>query len=70
MVTTTLPAKKQPRTETLREMRQRLYNSQAASQARQSAQATPNHFDAQAYRGYVTGHPVFSNLHLVSEDDE
>lgn len=66
----TLPAKKQQRTETLRAMRQRLYNSQAASQARQSAQSTPNHFDVQAYRTYITGHSVFSKLHLVSGDDE
>ncbi|HZO87480.1 MAG TPA: hypothetical protein VFB38_04015 [Chthonomonadaceae bacterium] len=71
MATISFPSvERQQRAEALRQMRQRLYNPQAAEEARRSAHATPNRFDAQAYLEYVTDHPVFSKLHLISEDDE
>ena len=63
-------AREQQRAEALRQMKQRLYNPQAAEEARQSGNDAPNHFDVQAYLEYITNHPVFSNLHLLSKDDE
>ena len=61
---------REQRTKTLQQLKQRLYNKQAAEEARQPAQAVKSQFDAQAYIEYITDHPVFSKLHLISEDDE
>ena len=71
-MTSTSPksVKQQQRDEALRQLKQRLYNPQAAEEARQSVNDAPNYFDAQAYLEYITDHPVFSNLHLICESDE
>ena len=54
----------------LRKMKQRLYDPQAAAQAQRLANAASNSFDTQTYANYITAHPVFSKLHLISEDNE
>ena len=66
MVETTAVAKRRLR---LKQLQNVIRNPQQAAAIRQQLAQKPSTFDAVRYTAFVTDHPVFSRLHLYSDDE-
>lgn len=56
------------RLEEIQKLKERIYNPEAAKEIRELAAKSRLTFNAEEFRAYVDNHPIFSKLHLATDD--